>query len=110
MPAECKLNWAVQRDNDGKIVRRVAEGDTTGMQQVDVVWTHTDGFKPHKLTVPATFDFRTQKTTYEEIDDGEAPKEVKDQLTVSPAVSDSTIAAMLDEKRARLAENLGVSQ
>lgn len=105
-----KLNWSVKKNADGSIVRRASEGqlleELRDLQHVDVEWTHANGFPPdyemRPVTHPPNEKFEKKETGTRQV--------IKDQLTVSPQVSDSTIAIMLDEKRTKLAKALGVEE
>lgn len=101
-----ELKWTVAKDDKGKFVRRhAAEGDVNHLDHVDVVWTCDGGFPADTILVPVSHPPDIQ---YEARVVGEARKEIIDQLSVAPSVSDATIARMLDEKMPFLAESLGL--
>ena len=105
-----KLKWTVQKDEDGAFVRRKVESDRLDLDHIDVEWTHENGFKPDTILAPVhKFHPETGVTrTFEEMEVGEPREVVKDQVSVKVGTADSVIAMMLDEKRARLAQALGV--
>lgn len=105
---EFRLNYKVPRGDDGKIIRTRPTPDAFDIETVDVTWTHADGFPPHKVTVPVSFDYATKQTTFEERDDGPPPREIKDMVSVKPSDPDSIVIAILEAKREGLAAALGV--
>jgi hypothetical protein len=100
-----KLHWDVEKNSDGTFKRRTIDGDNLHMQYIDVTWTHDEGFPEDTIEVPTTHPPNIQYQTKQL----PARDEIKDQLIVTPAISDSTIAAMLDEKRHTLAKSLKIN-
>lgn len=99
-----KLNWTVQKAEDGSFLRRKEEGDSLDLDHIDVEWKHADGFPPDTISVPTShppdIKYETREAGTRDV--------VKDQVSVGPNVSDGTVALLLDEKRSRLAAALGV--
>ena len=100
-----KLMWSIKKDANGKFLRRAIDGDELGMVHIDVEWTHVEGFPEDTVMVPTTHPPQIQ---YKEKTVGRR-KVILDQVSVMSRVTDSTVAAMLDEKRIRLAESLGIN-
>ena len=98
-----KLNWKIVVQPDGK-TRRKAQDDELGLDYIDVEWTHTVGFPADTKEVPVTHPpnpkFETREVGKRTV--------IKDQVIVSPSVQDSTVFAMLDEKRKLLSASLNV--
>ncbi len=105
MSVPFKLNWSVKKNPDGTFVRRKLDGeDRLGLDYIDVEWTHVDGFLPESVMIPVTHPphIRYEKKELP------ARKVVADMVGVMPSITDSTVSMMLDEKRTRLAQALGV--
>lgn len=101
-----ELCWNVQKGSSGKIVRRKIEGDELGLDHIDVEWTCDNGsFPPDTKTIPIS---HPPNIEYKTVVDNQRDV-IKDQLSVSPNVSDTTVALMLDEKRVNLSKTLKLS-
>ena len=86
------------------IGRRQIEGDKEGLDYVDVEWTHADGPVRNTIMKPVTHPPDIQ---YEEVEI-EPRAVIPDTITVKPGTPDSIVAMICEEKRKRLADNLGV--
>ena len=91
-----KLNYKI-------IGRRPAEGSLPH-DLVDVEWRHADGPITTTKFVPVT---HPPEIRYEEVTD-QVLDFVPDQVSVPSGTPDSIVMQILEEKRARLADNLGV--
>lgn len=92
-----KLNYKI-------VGRRQIEGDKENLDYVDVEWTHEDGPVQNTILAPVTHPPNIQY-----IEKADAPRlVVHDTVTVRPGTPDSIVAMICEEKRARLAANLGV--
>ena len=84
--------------------RRQIDGDAHGLDYVDVEWTHEDG--PVKMTAlipvthPPDVQYEERVVGYRDV--------IPDTVTVRPGTPDSIVMQICEEKRARLAANLGV--
>lgn len=92
-----KLNYRI-------VGRRQIEGDKENLDYVDVEWTHADGPVQDTILAPVTHPPHIE---YAEKDGGTRAI-IHDQITVKPGTPDSIVAMICEEKRARLAANLGV--
>lgn len=90
-----------------KLGKRHKSESQFGVEIVDVEWTHADGPIEDTHTVPVSFDYRTNKITYEEEVSGTRDV-ILDQVYVKEGTPDSIVMQHLEEKRVRLAENLGI--
>lgn len=84
--------------------RSKLKGDTDNRDYVDVEWTMTNGvFEDYEMR-PVTHPPDIQ---YKKVKVGER-KVIKDHLVVHDGAPDSYVMKLLDEKRPKLAEALGV--
>lgn len=95
-----------------KIIRRRTQAsDEFDMDYIDVEWTASSG--PVQDTVllpmnhPPIAGMNMPPIEYKEVAAGERAI-IHDQLTVKKGTPQSTVMQMLEEKRQRLAENLGI--
>jgi hypothetical protein len=100
-----KLTWTVAKGEGGKMLRRKEEGDALfDLDHIDVEWTCDEPFPEDTMIVPIThppdIQYETRTCGRRDV--------IKDQVSVRPEVADSTVAAMLDEKRPKLAAALGI--
>ena len=92
-----KLNYTVVRRETVKLAFGL-------MDRVHVEWRHADGPIRDYVTIPRTHPPDIQ---YERVVSGER-EVIYDQIDVSPGTPDSIVAMQCEEKRTRLAANLGV--
>lgn len=98
-----KLNWKIL---GRRTVLLSGQGGLPNeeIEYIDVEWTHADGpvsdFEMRPVTHPPNIEYAWTKV-------GER-KTIPDQINVKPGTPASVIAMTLEERRERLAKNLGV--
>lgn len=92
-----KLNYKI-------VGRRQIEGDKEGLDFVDVEWTHAEGPVKSTILKPMT---HPPQVEYAEVE-VEPRAVIPDQIAVKAGTPDSIVMQICEEKRARLAANLGV--